>query len=389
MASAPDPARSELERLARSGIDALRRGDGIAARSAFDAVVASGRATLQIFLLLAQACEMLGDDAAEHRALDAVLGADGRNPHALVMKGDLFAAAGDDRAAVGWYGLALSSVAGATGLPDDLTQRLRHAEAARAAAATRFAAAIEAGLARAGVTAPEPRLAEALAILSGNAQPQLQQPTSFYYPRLPQIPFYDTTDFEWVAALEAAAPAIAAEALAVLAGRDGVAAYVEADPNRPNRGHSLLGDPRWSAFHLWKGGEPVTANAARCPATITALAALPIPHIRARSPMALFSILAPHTHIPPHHGMLNTRLICHLPLVVPPHCRLRVGNETRNVEAGKMLIFDDSIEHEAWNDSDEPRAILLFEVWRPELSGTEIKALTAIFESVGDYGTED
>jgi len=83
--------------------------------------------------------------------------------------------------------------------------------------------------------------------------------------------------------------------------------------------------------------------------------------------------------------MLNTRLICHLPLIVPPDCRLRVGNEVRLVEAGKMLIFDDSIEHEAWNDSDETRVILLFEIWRPELDAGERHALTAMFEAIGLY----
>jgi len=101
--------------------------------------------------------------------------------------------------------------------------------------------------------------------------------------------------------------------------------------------------------------------------------------------MVLFSILAPGTHIEPHNGMLNTRLICHLPLIVPPGCRLRVGNHVRAVEAGKPMIFDDSIEHEAWNDSDSPRAVLLFEIWRPELTAAERAALTAMYESVSRY----
>ena len=101
--------------------------------------------------------------------------------------------------------------------------------------------------------------------------------------------------------------------------------------------------------------------------------------------MALFSVLRPGTRIPPHHGMINTRLICHLPLVVPPGCGLRVGNETRMVEAGRMMIFDDSIEHEAWNESDSTRAILLFEIWRPELDEAERRALTALYEAIGLY----
>ena len=102
--------------------------------------------------------------------------------------------------------------------------------------------------------------------------------------------------------------------------------------------------------------------------------------------MALFSLLLPGTHIPPHHGMLNTRAIVHLPLIVPPGCRLRVGNHERAVEAGRAMIFDDSMLHEAWNDSDATRVVLLFEVWRPELREAERAALTTMFEAIGTYG---
>ena len=73
--------------------------------------------------------------------------------------------------------------------------------------------------------------------------------------------------------------------------------------------------------------------------------------------MALISILKAGTHIPPHHGMINTRLICHIPLVVPKGCRLRVGAETREVVEGRAMIFDDSFEHEAWNDGDAVRGV--------------------------------
>jgi aspartyl/asparaginyl beta-hydroxylase (cupin superfamily) len=164
--------------------------------------------------------------------------------------------------------------------------------------------------------------------------------------------------------------------------------YVEGDPDRPNRGHALLGDERWSAFDLWRGGVEVAQNAVRCPVTMDALRSAPLPFIAGRSPMALFSQLQPHTHIPPHWGMLNTRLICHLPLIVPPDCRLRVGNEVRKDEAGKAMIFDDSIEHEAWNDSDETRVVLLFEIWRPELDAAERAALTAMFEAIAAYESD-
>jgi aspartyl/asparaginyl beta-hydroxylase (cupin superfamily) len=110
-----------------------------------------------------------------------------------------------------------------------------------------------------------------------------------------------------------------------------------------------------------------------------------MPLIDQRSPIALWSLLKPGTHIQPHHGLLNTRLICHIPLIVPHNCAIRVGNETRSWREGEALIFDDSFEHEAWNKSNETRVILLFEIWRPEISPDERAALTTIFETINDY----
>ncbi len=383
-----DPARAQLESIAHAGIEALKRGDAAAARAAFAQITASGRATPQIWLFLAQSCDMVDDRLAARAALAQVLQDDPMNPYALVMHGELYSRDGDDRAAVSWYDRALASVVGATGMPTDLVARLDQAKIARDAATARFEAQVQAALVGAGVdmAAVGPRFGEAMAIVSGTAQIHLQQPKSFYFPGLPQIAWYDPKDFAWAAGLAAATPAIAAEAAAVLADRSGVIPYVEQPADRPAHAHTLMNDPRWSAFHLIKNGEPVAANAARCPVTMAAVVNLPIPSIAGRSPMVLFSILAPATHIEPHHGMLNTRLICHLPLIVPRNCRLRVGNETRPVDAGRVMIFDDSIEHEAWNDSDEMRVILLFEIWRPELTAAERAALTVMFESVTGYG---
>jgi len=188
-----------------------------------------------------------------------------------------------------------------------------------------------------------------------------------------------------VVALESAVPQMRAEIEQVLADEQGVEPYVQEEAKRASRGHSLLNDARWSAFHLFKAGDRVEENAGRCPLTMRLLEVLPIPRISRRSPMALISILKPGTHIPPHHGMINTRLICHIPLVVPKGCRLRVGAETRDVVEGEAMIFDDSFEHEAWNDGDSVRAVLLFEIWRPEISEDEKVALTAMFEAVTGY----
>ena len=373
------------ETIAHDGMVALRRGDACAARTAFAAVVEAGRASPRLLLLLADACAKLGDTAGENAALDRVLALDARNLAALTIKGDRAAARGDDRAAAARYGIVLSTVTRDGGVDAQLmpfVERARHgAEAAKHA----FRAHLECVLT--GVDAGG-RFAESLSILSGDAEPQLQQPSSFYYPGLPQTAFYDTVLFDWVAPLEAAAPAIRAEAQAALASGTGFRPYVEADPTRPNKGHALLDNDDWSAFHLIEGGVAVAGNADLCPATMAALGDLPLPRITGRSPMALFSLLKPHTHIPPHWGMLNTRLIVHLPLIVPDGCRLRVGNHVREVVAGKVLIFDDSVQHEAWNDSDEMRVILLFQIWHPELRAGEREALTKLFGAIGSYGTE-
>ncbi len=324
-----------------------------------------------------------GDDrAAAGGALDRVLAAEPRNIVALVMKGDIVARTGDDRAAGSFYGLAWNSAQAAQRTPA-IAEALARAEAALAEVSTRYVAHLRGTLAEVDAG---PRFAEAVAIVAGEKQPYFQAPTSFFYPGLPHIQFYDPAGFAWAAELEGAVPAIRAELEAAMAGDAGFKPYVEADPTRANNGHKLLGDPSWSAFYLWENGARVTANADRCPATMAALADLPIPVIARRSPMALFSVLKPGTHIEPHNGMLNTRLIVHLPLIVPPDCRLRVGNDLRAVEAGKLMMFDDSIQHEAWNDSTETRVVLLFEVWRPELSVAERDALTRLFEATGSYG---
>ena len=94
------------------------------------------------------------------------------------------------------------------------------------------------------------------------------------------------------------------------------------------------------------------------------------------------ALLRAGARIQPHNGQFNTRLTCHLPLIVPSGCRFRVGNEVREWERGKLLIFDDSIEHEAWNQSSEDRFILIFDIWRPELSEQERREVTAYFGGV-------
>jgi aspartyl/asparaginyl beta-hydroxylase (cupin superfamily) len=83
--------------------------------------------------------------------------------------------------------------------------------------------------------------------------------------------------------------------------------------------------------------------------------------------------------IPPHTGVTNTRAIVHLPLVVPSGCRFRVGGETREWKEGQAFVFDDTIEHEAVNDSERDRIILIFDVWNPHLTPREQDLIVRFF----------
>ena len=162
--------------------------------------------------------------------------------------------------------------------------------------------------------------------------------------------------------------------------------YVQSDSTRPRRDYGALLDNRgWSAFYLIKSGEVMSEGADRCPETLAALKQTPLTDAPRRTPSVLFSLLRPGVRIPPHTGYTNARLICHLPLIVPGGCGLRVGNETREWKSGEALIFDDSMEHEAWNESAEPRVVLLFDIWRPELTAEERTFIAATLGAVGTY----
>jgi aspartyl/asparaginyl beta-hydroxylase (cupin superfamily) len=223
-------------------------------------------------------------------------------------------------------------------------------------------------------------------LLLGKREIYPQQPKYFYFPELPQVQFFDRHLFPWAAELENKCEEIQSEARAILDGGAGFVPYVQREANRPafdNR--ELLDNPDWGAFYLIKDGVTVAENAARCPRTFAALRDLPLCRIDHRTPSILFSLLRPGTRIPPHHGFMNARLIGHLPLIVPPDCALRVGNETREWHEGELVLFDDTIEHEAWNKSREPRIVLLFDVWRPELSDTERGLVAAMLEAIDQF----
>lgn len=199
------------------------------------------------------------------------------------------------------------------------------------------------------------------------------EPTDWHFPGLAEREFHDRADFPWLDALEAKTVDITQEFEALVSSdRAELVPYLRYEDHQPiGSMRALNQSPDWTAIHLWEDGRRVEANADQCPRTMAALDRIGQPRVRGMSPSAMFSLLAPGTHIPPHTGVTNTRLVCHLPLIVPNGCWFRVGAETRLWEAGKAFVFDDSIEHEAMNPSDALRAVLIFDVWHHGLSARE------------------
>ncbi len=324
------------------------------------------------------------------RALDAVHRALAHDPLdfvALALRAGLLEKVEPERAGEAWTEALAQRPDG--DLPGGLAAAAAHGEALSAAwqasRGQRFAAATNI----AGATADEGWKIERF---RSNVLRQTRvwhsEPTHFHFPGLVEREFHPRDRFPWLAELEAATPVIRAEMQAALASqRAELAPYLEyRDHEALAQWKELNRNPDWTALHLTKLGGEVGVNAALCPQTMALLAQVTQPVIPGASPNAMFSLLAPHTTIPPHVGVNNARLVCHLPLVVPEGCWFRVGGETRRWQAGEAFVFDDTIEHEAANPSDQLRVVMIFDVWHPDLSPVEQQAVAALIASENAAG---
>lgn len=229
-------------------------------------------------------------------------------------------------------------------------------------------------------------------IYIGNAEPEYahakQQPAFLYFPGLRPRAFYEREDFDWVPELELATHRIREELLAVLQHSDNLQPYVQLTATDLAQWKELNYSPDWSSFHLYKAGERIDSHSQRCPFTTATIEKLPLVSTPNQAPEVFFSILKPGTHIPPHYGLANYKLAVHLPLIIPGDCAIRVGDETRTWMEDQCLIFDDSFEHEAWNNSNELRAVLILEVWNPQLSLIERQLVEAILHAIQEFDRE-
>jgi aspartate beta-hydroxylase len=309
---------------------------------------------------------------------------------ALLQKASLLEQLGQTRQAVTTYHHALQCVPPNAQLPQGLRTPLQHAAELVAADNEALAMFISAQVdAHVDDYCPEERgrFDRCIALLVGKRRNYLPEPSFMYFPQLPAREFYERNEFPWLAELEAHTAELRAEFEHVYAdGAEHLEPYVKHPSGVPlDQWTELNHSPRWSVYFLWKDGQPQPEHLRQCPLTAELLSRVPKVEIPGYAPAVFFSVLAAKSHIPAHTGVTNTRLIVHLPLIVPEGCRYRVGAEIRNWELGRALIFDDSIEHEAWNDSDQPRTVLIFDIWNPYLTAKERALVSRATTAIKQY----
>lgn len=358
------------------GVHAMQRNDLARAEQLLTAAVEAAPRDLLALLTLAAVLGRRGDTAREMGAIEAALALDPYFLPAMLAKAAALEGAGRAVEAAVMFRHALTVAPPEAHWPPMLHEQLAHARSVTEHYAQRLKAHLTEHIASLHAElAPSiaGRWTEAVSIMARCSTPYHSDSNQLFVPRLPATPFFDRADFPWAAAIESKTDAIRAELLAALeADKERFSPYIAYKPGQPvNQWKQLNHSQKWSAFHLWRAGQPVQDNLARCPETAKALAEVEMADIGGLCPNAMFSALAPHTHIPPHHGETNARLVVHLPLIVPDGCRYRVGFEHREWRVGELLIFDDTIEHEARNDGDELRVVLIFDIWNPLLTAQE------------------
>jgi aspartate beta-hydroxylase len=366
-----DPAQ-----LNRIGMAALQSGDAPRAVKAFEAAVKADPAAAILWYNLANAHALAAQDDAQLQALEAALDRDPYMAHALLARGRLHEHHGRTTEALSDYQRLLVAVDPREQVGPGFAAGLAHAQAAVTAANDHLAACLDEALAPMLAAAPPAaatRVQHAVEAQLGRRRIYVHQPLALHYPYLPATQYFDPALFPWLAKLAMMTDTIRNELKQLLAsGAQGFRPYVDYPPGTPvNQWQQLNHSDAWSARFFYQHGVRDEALCALCPATAALLAELPLFDVPGRGPTAFFSLLKPQTVIPPHTGATNIRSIVHLPLIVPEGCWFRVGNDTRPWIEGEPFAFDDTIEHEAHNPTDELRAVLILDSWNPHITPEE------------------
>ena len=212
-----------------------------------------------------------------------------------------------------------------------------------------------------------------------------QQPSFLFCPGLPTSAYIPRNMFPWIDTLEQATAAIRDELTALLPSAHGRERVFTSEALEEANLRGLDVAPSWNGYYFYRHGERREENCVRCPRTTAAIDAVPLARVREHAPEVLYSVFTPGTHLLPHRGVTNTRLVAHLPLMVPEDCALNVGGEVHAWQEGRVVVFDDTYEHEAWNRSKKTRVVLIFDLWSPYLSEAERAAFADLIGTMGDF----
>jgi len=366
------------------GLDALEAGETEQAVQHLAAAAAADPSEPALWMNLAKAHRTAADDEGERAALEKVLEIDQLHLMARLRLAELHERRSELGAATDHWAMFLGVCGNIPNHTPELAAMVRHARQFVEARRQALAGALEAGLGEALASASERdrrRATAAADFMLGKRKAYASQCHGFFYPFLPADEFFDRGHFPWLKTLEAATDVIREELEAILASPDpGLSPYIEMPPGTPeNLWSDLDKSANWSALHLWRDGSRIDEVCKRAPRTAEFVESLPLARIPGRAPAVFFSILKAGKRIPPHTGVTNIRTIIHLPLIVPGKCGFRVGGEVREWREGEAFAFDDTIEHEAWNDSGEDRALLILDCWNPYLSGDEQQMILRMF----------
>jgi len=372
------------------GQDALMRGNWQAAKDLLARATKSDPTFALAHANLARTQRLLGEPANALASLAAALKLEPQAFPAHLEKALIHEELGQTRSAALSYENVLRLLPSQRTLPSNVQAQVLHAQRVVAENKSQLCAFLDSKLSEVRPLHDSRgmrRFDESLEIAIGKKPFYQPHPLMFPITGLPNIAFFDREDFSWAAAVEAATHSVVEELDQVLSDDGGgFVPYVQTGEGQPAGQFAALDKKLdWGAYFLWRHGRPVADHMKRCPNTMAALALAPQVEILNRAPGAFFSSLKPNTHIPQHTGATNCRLTVHLPLIIPDNCALRVGNHLRSWTPGELLIFDDTIEHEAWNRSSELRVVLIFDIWHPHLNETECVMVKSALEGLMEY----
>lgn len=365
------------------GLTLIDLGQAAEAVPVFRRAVAADAQAPPLWLNLAEASRLANLPEQELEAIDGALGLDAYLLPALLKKAQVLERLNRIEESAVCYRALLATTPDDSGLPDPIRAALAHGRKLVRSVEDLRIDRMSGSLSAIQASHPGADFNRAHVYMENKAgrRPVYQpQPTASHFPFLPAPEFFDSSLFPWFAQLEAATDVIRDELQALLAANNAeFRPYVAFAPTEPvNQWAELNHSERWNSWFFWKDGVAQTDNQAVCPRSTALLEKLPMLDIPGKAPSVMFSVLAPRTRIPAHHGSSNVRVTVHLPLIVPSGCGFRVGGETREWREGEAWAFDDTIEHEAWNDSDEVRIILILDAWNPYLTEAEKAAVRVI-----------